>query len=194
MAIPPHYPNEHLREIEQELRGDIFSCTENLRPEDFQLIGAFVQMYNFIEFNLRRSIEILAHAGLISHPKAALRMAELIDKVKSAVEKMGPENENITDSLARLNEIELRREFRNLLAHWAAKRVIGKDALILFSQDSKDLQRTTGKGLEKDFGGYCIINLADIRGLVTHLASYEHWIAEKVSIWHAKYTPGDVTS
>jgi len=194
MTIPPHYPNEQLREIEQELTGDIFSCTENLRPEDFQLIGAFVQMYNFIEFNLRRSIEIFAHGGLISHPKPALRMAELIDKVKSAVEKMGSENENITDSLARLNEIELRREFRNLLAHWAAKRIIGKDALILFSQDSKDLQRTTGKGLEKDFSGYCIINLADIRGLVTHLASYERWIAEKVSIWHAKYTSGDATS
>lgn len=194
MAIPPHYPNEQIREIERELKDDIFSCTENLRPEDFQLIGALVQMYNFIEFNLRRSIEIFAHAGLIPFPKPALRMAELVNKAKSAIEKMGAENENIADSLARLNEIELRREFRNLLAHWAAKRVIGKDALILFSQDSKDLQRATGKGLEKDFSGYCIINLADIRGLVTHLTSYERWIAEKVSIWHAKYLPGDATS
>lgn len=186
MALPPHSRNKQLLDIEQFLEANPLSHVENLSSEDLQLIGGFVQMYNCIEYNLRRSIAVLAHAKLVTSPKK-LNTSELVKIVKDGVAKMGLSKEDVADTFQRLDEIESRRDFRNLLAHWAAKRIIGNDALLLLSQDNSDLLRATGAcGTHQD-SGYCIVSLADLRGLIKHLLPYEQWIADKTSEWHLRY-------
>lgn len=141
MALPQHHPTGKLRAIESLLDDEIFRSTENLQAEDLQLIGAIVQTYNFIELNLRRCISLFAHSGMMSSPRSSKNIGDLVVAVKAQVVKMDPYVEDISHSIAMLDEIELRRPFRNLLAHWAARRIVNQDAMILFSVDNKDAMR-----------------------------------------------------
>lgn len=168
---------------------------ENLVPEDFRIIGAYVQMYNFIEFNCRRCVEIFALAGLLTgrsrQKPQRTSISDLVPTIKTVVERMNPTVEDIRDSLAKLDEIELRRSFRNLFAHWAARRIPNEDAIVLFSMDGFDQKQIFGvdNPLE-DVAQTVIVDLADIRGLIVHMSDYERWIASKTSEWHRCLLPG----
>jgi len=194
--LPPEHRTDHLAKLEAKLdecRGDP-SRLENLTPEDFHLIGAYIQIFNFIEFNCRRSIEIFALAGLLQGRPARkpqrTHVSELIPSMKVVVEGMDARIENISESIAKLDEIELRRSFRNLLAHWAARRLPGEDAIVLLSMDGSDSKQLFGTDEPReDVAQHAILNLADIRGLVVHMADYERWIAAKVSEWYLRFLP-----
>ena len=194
--LPPEHINEHMLRLQAKLleyETDP-SRLENLTPDDFHLIGAYVQIFNFIEFNCRRSVEIFALAGLLQGRPAAkpqrTHISDLIPTIKRVVGGMDQAIEDVADSLGKLDEIELRRGFRNLLAHWAARRIPGEDAIVLFSMDGFDGRQLFGtdKPLE-DVAQHAILNLADVRGLIVHMATYEQWIATKVSEWHLRLLP-----
>ena len=46
------------------LMGDA-RALEDLTDDDHRLIGQYIQIFNFTELNVRRSIEIFAEAGLL---------------------------------------------------------------------------------------------------------------------------------
>jgi len=105
-------------------------------------------MYNFMDFNCHRCIEIFALAGLLTgrpgrKPQRTF-ISDLVPTIKTVVERMNPAVEDIRDSLAKLDEVELRRRFRNLLAHCAARRIPNEDAIVLFSMDGFDQKQISG--------------------------------------------------
>ena len=193
-------PPEHRTERNMRLQAKLDECNgelnrlDNLVPEDFRIIGAFIQMYNFMEFNCRRCIEIFAMAGLLTGRSGVkpqrTHSSEVVPTIKRVVEQMDPAIENIADSLAKLDEIELRRGFRNIFAHWAARRIPQEDAMALFSMDGFDERQISGidRPLE-DVARTVIFDLADIRGLIGHLVPYEQWLAAKASEWHSRLLP-----
>lgn len=122
MAIPNAFASEPLLLVRDYFDTLELSDLLPLQKEDAYLIGAFVQVFNFIELNLRRSLDVFCSAGLIERKKH-FQTSELVKLVKSGLEKAGVASQHIDDALAKLDEIELRRPFRNLLAHWAAKRI-----------------------------------------------------------------------
>lgn len=187
MALPEHYPSDESREIAKAVFGQSLENFEALSNADFQLIGTFVQLYNFLEFNLRRAVDSFAQAGFIEKPRY-IRSADLVSFAKRAVAAMGLDKRDVDETLSYLDEIEYRRSFRNLLAHWAAKRVPGHDALIMLSQDDKDHERIFDHGkLSVGHCAYCIVVLADLRGLIQHMAEYERWLADKTAEWCQQY-------
>jgi IstB-like ATP binding protein len=54
-----------------------------LQPLDHQMIGTFIQLFNYMDFNLRRAIETFAHAKLLqteaakAYPKILIVIDEL---------------------------------------------------------------------------------------------------------------------
>ncbi len=70
---------------------------------DLQLIGMFVQQFNYIDFNLRRAIETFAVAKLLrgeaakSYPK--IHGSKVSIAVQEAVENMDASIENIPDTI-----------------------------------------------------------------------------------------------
>jgi len=57
-----------------------------LQPPDHQLIGVFIQLFNYMDFNLRRAIETFAYAKLLQG-KAAKRYPRIhSSKVASTVQ------------------------------------------------------------------------------------------------------------
>ncbi|AOI42833.1 hypothetical protein [Burkholderia oklahomensis] len=145
---------------------------ENLRTDDLVLIAAFIQSFNFVEFNLHRSVSSFVHAGLVSQMKR-IAPSGLVEISVAAVTRMDPAIEDIPDTIGRLNELEFRRPFRNLFAHWAAKRIRGHDALYLMSHDSSDAKRAMIGEIDRSHAGFAILLLPDVRGLVQHIAQYE---------------------
>ncbi|WP_316189135.1 hypothetical protein [Bradyrhizobium sp. SZCCHNS1054] len=73
-----------------------------LEAADHQLIGALIQEFNYVDFNLRRAIEIFAHAKLLpeqgarKYPK--IHSSEVAGIVQDAVKAMDPAVEDITDT------------------------------------------------------------------------------------------------
>ncbi len=194
--IPPEHGTQRSNELQAKLNdlGGDLSKLENLTSEDFRIIGAYVQIYNFIEFNGRRCVEIFARAHLLNgHPATKpqrIHISNLVKTVKSVVAQMDAVVEDVPNSLAMLDEIELRRAIRNLLAHWSARRLPGEDAIVLLTMSGFDERQISGA--DRQFGDHArtaILDLADVRGLLVHMAEYEKWIGHKVAEWYARYLP-----
>jgi hypothetical protein len=196
VAIPPQYAtpeNEALRDrVDADAALNKIFQYERLTPEDFRVLGMFVQLYNSMELNLRRCVEIFAESGMLSPQyqkrRHKLHTAELVPSIKGAVQSMDARVENIQDSLARLDEIELRRSWRNMISHWAARRIPDEDALLMLTKDDSDGRRAMGSNTGVGEVQYAIIMLPDLRGLVSHLLDYDRWLGLKTSEWYARYT------
>lgn len=187
MALPLAFESEALQVAHEYFLTLELSDLQSLTREDAFLIGSFVQVFNFIELNLRRSLEVFRAAGLVDK-KGHVSPAELVRLVKEAVGGMAIEHENIADSLAKLDEIEFRRPFQNLLAHWAAKRIPNHDAIALLSMDTKDSKQVFNQQVTtKDHCMYSILLVPDLRGLLLHVANLDEWLGRKTAEWHVCY-------
>lgn len=179
---------KYIQSLDADLGGDALSKLEPLTGADAALIGQLIQSFNFLEFNLRRSIEIFSHAGLITASKKNRHSSELAQTVKTGVMAMGLDVATANVICQTLDDIELHRDIRNHLAHWAAKRIKGHDALYLMSLDQKDAIRRTGSKGDHKTSVYCIMYLADLRGLLQHISKQDIWLAELTAQWFIRYT------
>ncbi|WP_144112030.1 hypothetical protein [Paraburkholderia sp. BCC1886] len=187
MTLPPPYENETLKSIEASLGDNPMSRLEELQANDLALIAKFIQTFNVVEFNLRRALSVLILAGLIP-PKKRILPADLVLLTTAAVEKMNPATENIPDTLARLQDLEIRRQFRNLLAHWAAKRIHGADALFLMSHDERDANQVKVGPLGWDYAAYAIVRLSDLLDQIQRIVDHDRWLAPKTAEWLKRYS------
>lgn len=187
MALPEPFTTSELENLISALGANPLTKLENLHPEDLILIGALIQNFNFIEFNLRRSVSSFVNADLIQQPKR-LMPSDLVKVTVSAVALMDPTVEDISDTTGRLNELEFRRPYRNLLAHWAAKRIREHDALYLMSCDGRDAEQSGIGELDHGSAGFAIILLPDLRGLAHHIGRYERWLAQKTADWYERFS------
>jgi hypothetical protein len=95
--------------------------------------------------------------------------------------------DDIDDTTILLWIIERRREIRNLLSHWAARRIPGEDTIVLMSKDETDAKRTGGRYLAPGNVKRAILDLADLRKVLEQIAPLGLWLAKKISDWHARY-------
>lgn len=163
-----------------------------LQPEDHRIIGFFIQQFNYMDLNLRRAIETFHHAKLLSDKAAKkypkIHSSEVAGIVQDSVKAMDAATEDIDETIRILSIIERRREIRNLFGHWAARRIPNQDAIVLLSKDENDAMRTGGAHLSSGHVKSCVLDLADIRGLIVHeLNKFEPWLALKISEWRKRY-------
>lgn len=186
MAIPQAFSSGSLLVVQNHFETLELSDLLPLEREDAYLIGAFIQVFNFIELNLRRSLEVFCSAGLVERTKH-FQTYELVKLLKTGLKRTSITSQRLEDTLGKLDEIEFRRPFRNLLAHWAAKRIPGHDAIVLLTMDTKDaLSVGINWPSNKDHCTYSIMMLPDLRGLLQHVSKYDEWLAHQVSEWHTQ--------
>jgi hypothetical protein len=129
-------------------------------------------MFNYIDLNLRRAIETFAQAGLLEgdaakkYPK--IHSSMVANAVQDSVRAMDAAIEDIPEALRILQIVERRREIRNLLGHWAARRIANEDAIVPLTKDEKDAMQTGGAYLANGRVKSAILDLADLRTLIAN--------------------------
>lgn len=178
MALPIEYRNERVEYLEQEANKYQVHELWNLTNEDFMLLGKYIQMYCFIELNMHRLFNKLELTGVIkTKSKDRVNIPYILDKLIELMSEDLVESSKVDEVVGKLQEIKYRRDYRNIFAHWAAKRIPNEDGMIFFASDAQDYKKKFGGEINADIAAYVIFDVADIRGLVVHLSDYEEWIA-----------------
>jgi hypothetical protein len=79
MALPPEHRTariDSLQAIVASTPRDKLMDFPALQPVDHQLIGIFIQLFNYMDFNLRRAIETFAQARLLQGRAAGKHMTQ----------------------------------------------------------------------------------------------------------------------
>jgi len=194
MALPPEHRTPRVERLEAIVastpREKLFDFPV-LQPPDLQNIGLYIQLFNYIDFNLRRAIETFAHAKLLqseaarAYPK--IHSSRVAIAVQNAVGAMDAGVEDIPDTIHLLTIIERRREVRNLLSHWVARRIPNEDAIVLLTKNEADAMQTGGAYLANGYVKSAILDLADLRRLIDQMIPIELWLAQKISEWCKRY-------
>jgi hypothetical protein len=195
MALPPEHRTpriEMLEAIVASMPQEKLFDFPVLEPSDHQIIGVFIQQSNYMDFNLRRAIETFAHAKLLRGEAAKkyprIHSSKVASTVQNAIKAMDAAVEDIPETIRLLTIIERRREIRNLLGHWAARRIPNEDAIVLLTKDESDAMQLGGAYLANGHVKSAVLDLADIRGLIDNqLIPIELWLAQRISEWRRRY-------
>src|SRR4051812_35401479 len=129
MALPPEFKTPEASKVFEQVRSlpaEELAAFPPLDDEDLRRFGAFIQIFCFIDFNLRRVLEAIHVANLL--PSKALAQypdipdAALTDALAGSLKDQPAEANTIQDTIKRLDQIKHYRGFRNLIAHFAMKR------------------------------------------------------------------------
>jgi hypothetical protein len=154
--------------------------------DDLVVVGAFVTTFNFIEFNLRRAIRLFKEKGALTEAETKKApVGELPNLVKKGLHCIGLTQAETARIHAALDEIALRQPFRNLLAHWALRHLPDTDAVVLVTMDEKDAKQIGQTVSHYQHLSYCVMQMADLRGLAEHVIKIEQRLARDVVSWQS---------
>jgi hypothetical protein len=194
MALPPEYLTPKMEATREKLSNLHLSeliALPPLTPEDNEMIGAFIQHFNFIDLNLRRAIEIFSLANLL--PVKAVKKypnvsdGELADIAKTVFQQMDPATENIEHGTQVLDAISHVRKYRNLMGHFAAKRFPGEDVIVFAGNRQLDAERTLGRPLKRFSIQIAVAGRSELRNITLRMPELSNWVAYRIPIWHSRY-------
>ncbi|WP_232298347.1 hypothetical protein [Erwinia typographi] len=142
MALPSEYRNARTEYL--ELEANKYQANElwNLTSEDFMLLGKYIQMYCFIELNIHRLFNNLKSTGLFkTKSKDRVNVPYILDKLIELVSDNLVESSKVDETIDKLKEIKFRRDYRNIFAHWAAKRIPNEDGMIFLQVTPKIIKK-----------------------------------------------------
>jgi hypothetical protein len=142
--------------------------------DDVVLIGKIVMLYSYIDFNLRRMIEVLDHAKAL--PPAWLgKTAKMhLSDVETILETAPDISPNNALALSRIKEF---RKLRNLLAHFAVKRFPTEDALVFVTKSAADYKRVLGAEPDPGVVMTAVADLSQIRDVCRMIDEIQHWLS-----------------
>ena len=144
--LPKNSPTErtlYLRGLVDAATPEELARWPNLTNDDYALVGKYIAVYAYLDFNLRRIAEAVDRAGELPASAKGKKAAYLsIGQVEEAVQAI-PEisDQKNLFALARIREF---RGMRNLLAHFAGRRFPTEDALIFITKSVPDFKRVHG--------------------------------------------------
>lgn len=146
--------------------------------DDVILIGKIVMLYSYIDFNLRRMIEVLDHAKAL--PPAWLgKTAKMhLSDIETILETATDIAANNAIALRRIKEF---RKLRNLLAHFAVKRFPTEDALVFVTKSAADYRRVLGAEPDPGVVMTAVADLSQIRDVCRMIEEIQHWLSAATS-------------
>jgi hypothetical protein len=150
--------------------GDTLNSWTMPTKDDMALVGAYVVLYSYIDFNLRRLAESMEFIGRIPKVTRERRISELAEAVQSA--DWSPEN------LAALRRIEEFRKTRNLLAHQVIRRFPDDDAFAFLFKNAKDFEEHFGT--KPTYGGTIagVLERGQLVQVRAEVESLQTWLAK----------------
>jgi hypothetical protein len=142
--------------------------------DDVVLIGKIAMLYSYIDFNLRRMIEVLDHAKALP-PVWSRKTAKMhLSDVETVLETASDTAPNNALALRRIKEF---RKLRNLLAHFAVKRFPAEDALVFVTKSATDYKRVLGAEPDPGVVMTAVADLSQIRDVCRMIEEIQHWLS-----------------
>ncbi len=184
MAIPKPCESEQVIAAREYFQRVGVEGLEQLSEEDALLLGNAILMFSFNELNMRKTVELFCEKGLVKR-KEYFRTIDLVGVVKNGITKALPSGSQLEDDLAKLDEIEFRRPFRNMFSHWAAKRLKGMDSIVFMTMDTRDSEAANGLNtITPTSITFSVMMLDDIRNLLGDITNQGEWLALRAREWH----------
>jgi hypothetical protein len=175
LALPPNNETERLLYLRNLFYSasplEVFSKWPKLTAEDHALIGRVINIYSFIEINLRRLVESWDDADLL--PKGRIKDLSL-GKVEELAQTVLPWPEHELNALKRMATL---RTFRNLAAHFGMLRFPDDDAFLFIAKSEADYRKQTGEESSDDAMLIAVLDGPFLPGVVTELEGLQIWLA-----------------
>ena len=194
MALPREAPADNVTAVSAALAQMSPNEKANLPPlddDDFRLFGVISQHFCFIDFNLRRSLEIMRMAKRLppEHVKKYPNYsdADLAGILIQTVKGLDPTVENLEEALSRLGEINHCRGYRNLISHFAGKRYPNEDVYVFASKSERDAKKVLGRSLDDHWAHFAVTGRSEFFQLAELLGGHQRWLSFKVVEWDKRY-------
>lgn len=170
-----------LAAIEAKIRADeraFLLAAEPLGERDLAIIGRVIQNYCYADLSARRIIDTIRHAALgPEHMNAGkLQDTQVFPKLREAIKDLPEEYRG--EGIARAADIiELHRANRHLFAHWAARRVPGHHAFVLYTKNEREALSGTTEKLGHGVAKYALVALVPLLHELKKLEEHGSWLA-----------------
>jgi len=176
VALPKSVETARNRYLFDLIHGSSLPVIEWPVPtkDDVLLVGRIVMLYSYIDFNLRRMIEVLDHAHALPDrwigKSAKLHLGE-VETLLETAPGISPSN------VLALRRIKEHRKLRNLVAHFAIKRFPSEDALVFVTKDASDYKKVLGALPDPGMVMAAVADLPQIRSALSELEGIQHWLS-----------------
>ena len=176
MALPSSSETERNRYLMELVRNASEPIIDWPAPnrDDVVLIGKIVMLYSYIDFNLRRMIEVLDHAKALPAAWLGKTGKMHLSDVETILETAPDIAPNNALALRRIKEF---RKLRNLLAPFAVKRFPTEDALVFVTKSAADYKRVLGAEPDPGVVMTAVADLGQIREVCRMIEEMQHWLS-----------------
>jgi hypothetical protein len=157
-----------------------------LNEKDYALVGAFIVLFSYIDFNLRRVIEIFDKTGRLNAPWKGKTGNLNAVEVAAGIQSL-----DYWDEAGRkaLNDVEELRKFRNLVAHFAVRRFPADEAFVFLAKSTRDFKQQFGADPEPGAALSAIVDRDQMRGALRHVEHVQNWLATLTAKLEAHLDP-----
>jgi hypothetical protein len=173
----------HLQAVVSAATPEELSQWPMLRGDDYSLIGGYIVLYSYIDFNLRRIVEAIDEVGEMPFAQGNAGNLTITD-VEKAIQAI-PELNTGPNKIAFERIVEL-RGFRNLLAHFAIRRFPDDDAFLFVTKSLRDYKREFGRDPQPGEALTAITQVPQIRNAVKeveNLLAWLSWVTVQIESW-----------
>jgi hypothetical protein len=142
--------------------------------DDVVLVGKIIMLYSYIDFNLRRMVEVLDHAKALPAAWLGKTARMHLSDVETILETAPDVSPNNALALRRIKEF---RKLRNLLAHFAIKRFPTEDALVFVTKDATDYKKVLGAEADPGVVMAAVAEMSQIRDVCRMIEEIQHWLS-----------------
>ena len=165
---------------------DFLLATVGPIDDDFRLIGLIVQSYCFTDLNARRAIDALRYMaeGPEARDASWLRDAQVLPALRGELHRL-PSEISRPRLEAAVDIYEMHAVLRHTFAHWAARRIVGHDYLIVYTKNAKEGQRRDGVSQSADQMKFGLVPMKFLKEEVVKLEAHGLFLAETAAYLEA---------
>jgi hypothetical protein len=182
MANKYHADQQQIEAILVQIDADpeyYLNKTAPLTDADFAFMGRFIQSYCYADLNARRIIDYIRSAALGPDKKNAgiLQDAQVFPKLREVAEML-PTGDLREGLIKAANLLEMQVVHRHQFAHWATRRIVGHNVLVMFTKNSREGEKRLGGKPEPDALTYGLVPLGPWSNELPILEANGRYLAE----------------
>jgi len=178
MALPKNSETARGRYLESLVQKDPEAILQDWpwpTRSDLTLFGGIVTYYNYIDFQLWRTLEVLKAGDLLEHQWKRASHDFSIGEVERAVKSARCWSK---EERKRFEELFEFRSLRNLITHFTMRRFPTEDAFVFMSKSARDFKERIGFSPERYMSLTYEMDISDIKERLSKAHHLANWMIQ----------------